>query len=169
MVLPTLTAPREGNLEENYATLTFSGRLKGTFCKEATEGHGGRTAGQGRICVLSARVVSDRGRHLERGQLLCLEILRDAIPQGGGNQETQKSHREAERTDLRGGPLLSASYKKTAFGKRQGEETLPTDGISSRPHSPGKTPETFPKIPNQERHLEAAKVDQKVVRVECEP
>lgn len=123
MVLPTLTAPREGNLEENYATLTFSGRLKGTFCKEATEGHGGRTAGQGRICVLSAHVVSDRGRHLERGQLLCLEILRDAIPQGGGNQETQKSHREAERTDLRGGPLLSASYKKTAFGKRPGEET----------------------------------------------
>lgn len=53
-------------------------------------------------------------------------------------------------------------------GKRR-EKTLPTDGISSRPHSPGKTPETFPKIPNQERHLEAAKVDQKVVRVECEP
>lgn len=46
----------------------------------------------GFVCLLS--VVSDGGRRLTTGQLLCPEILRDVIPQGGGKQKTQKSCRK---------------------------------------------------------------------------
>lgn len=117
----------------------------------------------GFVCLLS--VVSDRGRRLTRGQLLCPEILRDVIPQGCGKQKNRRVAGSREDGVERRPCFISITQREQSLvnvRERDGGETLLTGIISTQLHGSGRTPKTSHKMPNQERHLKAAKVDPKL-------